>query len=112
VVEAPVVEAPAIASPVQVAPAPMAEPDLSAAPAPKEQEGELCRGVVKWFDTYRGYGFIQGTDGRDVFVHQSALNGFGALAEGQAVEYTVQWSHKGLQAVSVARPNAGALRYR
>ena len=65
-----------------------------------------CRGTVKWFSDAKGYGFIQGDDGRDVFVHYSAIasTGFRTLAQGQAVEYDVQQSAKGLQAVDVTHP--------
>jgi CspA family cold shock protein len=49
-------------------------------------------GTVKWFNTQKGYGFIQPSDGsKDVFVHISAVEGagMGALAEGQKVSFTV-----------------------
>ena len=104
----PVIAAPAVAPTEQAAPTPVPEPNQHVATVPKTVNGEICRGVVKWFDSYRGYGFIQGADGRDAFVHQTALAGFGALAEGQPVEYVAQRTRKGLQAVSVARPSASA----
>ena len=71
-------------------------------------ETARCRGIVKWFSDAKGYGFIRGDDGRDVFVHYSAITstGFRTLAQGQAVEYDVQQSAKGLQAVSVTHPGA------
>ncbi|MBM7558648.1 cold-shock protein [Marinitoga litoralis] len=61
------------------------------------------RGKVKWFDAKKGYGFISGEDGNDVFVHFTALkmDGFKTLEEGQEVEYEVQENDKGLQAVNV-----------
>jgi len=49
-------------------------------------------GTVKWFNSQKGYGFIQPSDGsKDVFVHISAVEraGMGALAEGQKVSFTV-----------------------
>lgn len=98
VVEPPATDAPVIAAPVLVVPSPVPEPDRP----------PTVRGVVKWFNVDRGYGFIQGADGRDAFVHVRALDGFQALAEGQPVEYTVTLTRKGLQAVSVARPKASA----
>ena len=69
-------------------------------------EGGRCRGTVKWFSDDKGYGFIRGDDGRDAFVHYSAISnaGFRTLMQGQAVEYELQQSPKGLQAVSVTSP--------
>jgi CspA family cold shock protein len=60
-------------------------------------------GTVKWFKDDKGYGFITGDDGQDVFVHFSAIQmeGYKSLAEGQKVEYDVQQGQKGLQAVNV-----------
>lgn len=61
------------------------------------------RGKVKWFNDKKGYGFITGEDGKDVFVHHSAIEseGFRTLAEGQEVEFEVTTGPKGLQASSV-----------
>merc|ERR1719476_1089433 len=57
-----------------------------------QPEGELLKGKVKWFDTTKGFGFIEveGQD-KDVFVHQSAIYapGFRSLAEGEDVEFKV-----------------------
>jgi cold shock protein len=60
-------------------------------------------GTVKWFKDDKGYGFIAGDDGVEVFVHFSAIQGegFKSLAEGQKVTYDVQQGQKGLQAVNV-----------
>lgn len=73
-------------------------------------ETARCHGIVKWFSDAKGYGFIRGDDGRDVFVHYSAIasSGFRTLIQGQAVEYDVQQSAKGLQAVLVTHPGASA----
>nr|WP_274377395.1 MULTISPECIES: cold-shock protein [Marinitoga] len=64
---------------------------------------ESMKGKVKWFDAKKGYGFISGEDGKDVFVHFTAItmDGFKTLEEGQEVEYEVQENEKGLQAVNV-----------
>lgn len=63
------------------------------------------RGKVKWFNDKKGYGFITGEDGKDVFVHHSAIQteGFRTLVEGQEVEFEVANSPKGLQASNVKK---------
>lgn len=63
------------------------------------------RGQVKWFDPKKGYGFIIGPEGRDVFVHYSQIqgDGFRSLKDGETVEYELIEGDKGLQARSVER---------
>ena len=63
----------------------------------------MNKGTVKWFNAEKGYGFITGEDGNDVFVHFSAIqgNGFKTLAEGQNVEFEIQDGQKGPAAVNV-----------
>ncbi|MEW5767520.1 MAG: cold shock domain-containing protein [bacterium] len=60
-------------------------------------------GVVKWFNTSKGYGFIERDKGEDVFVHYSAIatQGYRSLEEGQRVEFTVAAGPKGPQAQDV-----------
>lgn len=60
-------------------------------------------GTVKWFNATKGYGFIERSDGDDVFVHYSAITGTGyrSLNEGQRVEFTVTQGKKGPQAQDV-----------
>ena len=61
------------------------------------------KGQVKWFDSKKGYGFITGENGKEIFVHFSgiAANGFKSLNEGQAVEFEVAQGAEGEQAVNV-----------
>ena len=61
------------------------------------------KGVVKWFNAAKGYGFIQRPSGDDVFVHFSAIQagGYRSLEEGEAVEFEVKQGPKGLQAEKV-----------
>jgi CspA family cold shock protein len=63
----------------------------------------MATGTVKWFSPEKGFGFITPTDGPDVFVHFSAIEGDGYrnLEEGQAVEFEVTEGQKGPQAVNV-----------
>ncbi len=58
---------------------------------------------MKWFNERRGYGFIEQTDGDDLFVHYSAIqaSGFKTLEEGQEVEFDIIEGPKGLQAANV-----------
>jgi len=60
-------------------------------------------GTVKWFNSSKGYGFIEREEGDDVFVHFSAISaeGFRTLDEGQQVEFKVTQGDKGLQAEDV-----------
>ena len=66
------------------------------------------KGIVKWFNNAKGYGFIQRSTGEDVFVHFSAIDmtGYRSLDNGTEVEFEVKEGPKGLQAESVQRPSA------
>lgn len=62
-------------------------------------------GTVKWFNDSKGYGFITGSDGEDVFVHYSAISmdGFKSLKEGEEVQFDVVEGPKGPQAANVVK---------
>ena len=63
-------------------------------------------GVVKWFNSSKGYGFITNdANGEDVFVHFSAIQGegFKSLDEGQAVTYDLTEGARGMQAANVVK---------
>jgi cold shock protein len=62
-------------------------------------------GRVKWFSRTKGFGFIQQEEGKDVFVHYSAIRGggFRNLEEGDQVEFTLEDTPKGPQASDVVR---------
>lgn len=61
-------------------------------------------GKVKWFDSKKGYGFIVGEEGQDVFVHYTSINGegFRSLRDGELVSYDLVKSDKGHQARNVS----------
>ena len=63
----------------------------------------MAVGKVKWFNNGKGYGFIETEEGKDVFVHFSAVQGEGykTLNEGQSVEFEVSDGEKGPQADNV-----------
>ncbi|WP_028294781.1 cold-shock protein [Oceanobacter kriegii] len=62
------------------------------------------RGVVKWFNVKKGFGFITWDEGEDVFVHFRSIRGQGhrSLTEGQRVKFTVVRGDKGPQAEDVS----------
>lgn len=63
------------------------------------------KGTVKWFNGEKGYGFVTRENGEDVFAHFSAIqgDGFKTLEEGQAVEFEVETSDRGLQAANIVK---------
>ncbi|MGC8762598.1 MAG: cold-shock protein [Acidobacteriota bacterium] len=63
----------------------------------------MASGTVKWFDEKKGYGFITMDEGKDVFVHYSAIvgTGFRKLQEGDRVTFEVKDGNKGPQADQV-----------
>lgn len=65
----------------------------------------MARGLVKWFDDRKGYGFIAREGDKDIFVHFSAIqgSGFRTLSEGQEVEFEVVNGPKGEQATNVMK---------
>lgn len=63
----------------------------------------MMNGTVKWFNSDKGFGFITGEDGKDVFAHFSQINadGFRTLEEGQNVSFEVAQGPKGPQAENI-----------
>ena len=65
----------------------------------------MVTGKVKWFNAETGYGFITTDEGKDVFVHYSAIqtDGFKTLDDGEAVSFEVVQSDRGEQAANVCK---------
>ncbi len=65
----------------------------------------MATGKVKWFNADKGYGFITTPEGKDVFVHYSAIQteGFRTLDEGQEVNFDIIESDRGPQAANVIK---------
>lgn len=61
------------------------------------------KGTVKWYNPRKGYGFIQGEDGKDIFVHRTAIPSELALNEGDQVEYEIEDSDRGPQAKNIKK---------
>ena len=63
----------------------------------------MTKGKVKWFNNTKGYGFIENSNGEDIFIHYSAIlsDGYKTLVEGQFVEFELVETAKGLQAKNV-----------
>lgn len=69
-------------------------------------------GTVKWFDAKKGFGFIVGEEGEDIFVHFSVIqgDGFRSLKDGEPVEYEYERGNKGLLAKNVRRLSPSKLK--
>ncbi len=65
----------------------------------------LVEGTIKWFNSKKGFGFIEQENGEDVFVHFSAIEmpGFKTLSEGERVQFEIEENEKGLSAKRVIK---------
>ncbi len=72
-------------------------------PAAQAPTGPKCKGKIKKMVRDRGFGFIRGADGKEVFFHRSGLNAaeYDGLNEGDTVEYVVQEGPRGARAENV-----------
>jgi CspA family cold shock protein len=81
-----------------------------AAKATAAPAGPKSRGKIKKMVRDRGFGFIRGEDGKEVFFHRSGMNGsdYDAMDEGQTVEYVIQEGPRGARAEYVKAVSEGA----
>jgi CspA family cold shock protein len=61
------------------------------------------KGTVKWFNDRKGFGFIQGEDEKDIFVHRNSIAEGTYITEGDRVEFEVESSEKGPHAINVKK---------
>ncbi len=72
---------------------------------PHEEPIANAEGVVKWFDPKKGFGFVVGPSGQDIFVHYTKIegDGFRVLKDGSHVLYDAEFTDKGWHATRVVR---------
>jgi len=60
-------------------------------------------GKIKWYNVRKGYGFIEGEDGKDIFLHRSAIPQGVFLKEGDEVEFETEDTDKGIKAINLKK---------
>jgi len=61
------------------------------------------QGTIKWYNSRKGYGFISGEDGKDIFLHRTAVPQGAFLKEGDKVEFEIENSDRGPKAVNLKK---------
>jgi CspA family cold shock protein len=61
------------------------------------------KGTVKWYNDMKGFGFIEGEDGKDIFVHRTAIPMGTGLYEGDQVEFEIEESDRGQRATNIKK---------
>ena len=67
----------------------------------------MSKGIIKWFNNEKGYGFINADEQEDIFVHYSSINidGYKTLNEGDNVEFKLIKTDKGYTIIPIFHPN-------
>jgi CspA family cold shock protein len=60
-------------------------------------------GTIKWYNTRKGYGFIQSDDGKDIFLHRTSVPEGIFLKEGDKVEFNIEASDRGPKAIDIKK---------
>ena len=61
------------------------------------------KGAIKWYNPKKGYGFIQGEDGKDIFIHRTAVPTGTFLNDGDTVEYEIDTSEKKPRTINIKK---------
>ena len=69
----------------------------------KVKGGKKMNGKVKWYNARKGYGFIEGEDGKDIFVHRTSIPQGIFHKEGDEIEYEVEETERGMKAINVKK---------
>jgi cold shock protein len=61
------------------------------------------QGKIKWYNTKKGYGFVESEEGKDIFIHRSSVPDGLFLKEGDSIEYEIEETDKGPKAVNIKK---------
>jgi len=61
------------------------------------------KGKIKWYNARKGFGFIEGEDGKDIFVHRTSIPAGIFLNEGDPVEFETEDTDKGIKAINIKK---------